>query len=72
MTQAYLKRNALFFKKINHKCICTDVDKSNVLRKIELKTMPLSKCNATFLEYNIEAHRAVFKYGVYEGQVNIK
>lgn len=30
--------------------------------------MGLAECNKTFLKYNKEAHRAVFRYGIYEGQ----
>lgn len=53
-----------FFKFI----FSTGIDRSNELRKIELKTMPLSECNETFLEYNEEAHQTVFRYGIYDGQ----
>lgn len=41
---------------------------SNELRKTELRTTPLSECNATLLEYNRGINLAADRFGISESQ----
>lgn len=41
---------------------------SNELLKVELKTLPLSECNATLLEYNEGRNLPIFKNGIEKSQ----
>lgn len=42
--------------------------RSDILRKTDLITMPLSRCNATVLEYNQQRNEKPFRNGVSETQ----
>lgn len=43
-------------------------NRSVVLQKVDLKTVPLSQCNKTLLEYNQHAHQKPLRNGITEGQ----
>lgn len=42
--------------------------RSDALLKTELKTMPLSECNRTYIEYNQKANHVTFQNGIGHGQ----
>lgn len=41
---------------------------SNELRKARVKTVSLSECNTTYLQYNQEANNDAFENGISKGQ----
>lgn len=41
---------------------------SDVLLDAEIKTVPLSQCNATYIQYNADKNTAPFRGGLSEGQ----